>query len=256
VLASLVECAETSSRENYPKGLDYMLQATDLTATQLSNPTIGELEVVLSVLVSATNEIILRGVDEEEKQQQVTAKRAELEERLATVKFLGSTTGREYRLSAQLLGAIRSPSHLFRMLVRQGSFAVAELLWRRQLIQSSSTCPAETVIRPMLKIQANVHPIQYVNLLTQVVFPSLTSIGHELLSPLRSWACRTADDLDDNASLGLDAAIVLLEVSKAEGKSFLIRSSNQLLACYRPLTRVRGCYKSTFMLRLLRIARW
>lgn len=71
---------------------------------------------------------------------------------------------------------------------------------------------AEALILPLLKLSADVTPLDYVSLLSEVVFPNLV-INDDLLSRLKSWSCRLADSWDkDEEMLDLNAALLLLQV--------------------------------------------
>ena len=188
------------------QGLQQFFQAVDFVANALAQPTIRELHLVLSVLVSSVDDVY-KALPTEHRKDVAEKKRA-LHNKLSAIKFLGSVVDGNERLAAPF-HQVQSLSQLFNVLVQHGYFAVAELLWSTALKAKVSP---ERLVRPLLNIPATVHPKQYINLVNEVVFPTL-SVSHELLGPVRAWACRTADDLDesDDSSLGLDAAIVLLE---------------------------------------------
>ena len=71
----------------------------------------------------------------------------------------------------------------------------------------------ESIVIPILTLNADVEPQAYISLVNQVAIPNLV-VNDELLSRLNSWCCKVADDLDDKdeGDLNLDAAILLLEV--------------------------------------------
>jgi len=124
---------------------------------------------------------------------------------------------------AQPFHTIRSPSHLFRVLVTEHQFERAELLYRSNLRDQLS---AETLVLPLLELGANVQPQDYISLISEVAFPNLV-INDELLVRLKFWCCEVADALDDknNEHLNLDAAILLLQVRTAE-RSFICRATS------------------------------
>jgi hypothetical protein len=75
-------------------------------------------------------------------------------------------------------------------------------------------------VLPILQIDAQVDPREYASLLRDVVIPNLT-ISDEFLYRLELWSCRVAEGLDDRAeeNLDLEAAILLLQVSRASSKA-------------------------------------
>jgi hypothetical protein len=142
------------------------------------------------------------------KSRNLETKRKAFQDRLTAMKLVDSAES--LRLTAPLR-TIRSPNHLFAILIRERHFAAADQLWRSELRASLT---AEVLVSSLVQLDALVDPTDYLGLLSDVVLPSL-AINHELLPPLRAWSCRTADALDDQDTgrNGLQAAIQLLEVS-------------------------------------------
>lgn len=192
-----------------PEGSQYLARATSLVLESMSEPTLGEASMILSMIVSTLESVVNVLGDE-----QLVRQKRQLEARLAAVDILleiiSGAEGAALRL-AEPYDSVRSVSHLFALLVESGHFGVAELLWNKARDQLSP----DALVRAMLKVDAGHQPRAYASLLSQVVLPSL-SIGSEFLDALRAWSCRTADDLDETAGdeeeSGLDRAILLLEV--------------------------------------------
>jgi hypothetical protein len=157
--------------------------------------------------VTATIQGVLRAIPLS-KSRNLEAKRKAFQDRLTAMKLVDSATSLTLAVP---LRTIRSPNHLFAILIRERHFIAAEQLWRSELRASLT---AEVLVSSLVQLDARVDPTDYLGLLSEVVLPSL-AINHELLPPLRAWSCRTADALDDQDTNqhGLQAAIQLLEVS-------------------------------------------
>jgi hypothetical protein len=188
------------------RGLEALLETVDRVLCITSDPSLQAMIAMLSA-VTATIQGVLRALPLS-KSRNLEAKRKAFQDRLTAMQLVDSAES--LRLTAPLR-TIRSPNHLFAILIRERHFAAAEQLWRSELRASLT---AEVLVSSLVQLDALVDPTDYLGLLSDVVLPSL-AINHELLPPLRAWSCRTADALDDQDTgrNGLQAAIQLLEVS-------------------------------------------
>uniref|UniRef100_A0A7S4NG27 KNTC1 third ARM-repeats domain-containing protein n=1 Tax=Odontella aurita TaxID=265563 RepID=A0A7S4NG27_9STRA len=116
------------------------------------------------------------------------------------------------------LNDVSSVPHLFKTLVAHGSLAVAERVRRSEF---GRVVTPEIMASSVIEISATVDPRSYCNWLKEMILPGL-SMDHPLLTAIRSWSCQVADDFDDSddASLGIDASIMLLKTI-AEGTARL-----------------------------------
>jgi hypothetical protein len=195
-------------------GVHYLLEAIT-EVTQCSS--FGNLKDFRECLgeIATTLKSVAKTLPSEEANK-LEPKRQAVENQIAVLTFLFTLlegNANSFDLT-QNSHALRSPRHLYAFLVKQRKFAAAEDLCRSQL---KTSLTAEALILPIVKISRDVNPKEYVPLLTEIVLPRL-EIGHELLPLLRSWACRIADELDDDdegCQFDLSAALLLLEVRTA-----------------------------------------
>jgi len=229
--------AEGAIADQEGRGLQHMMDACDMTLRSLREPRPSRLSMVLSSLVSMLQRVET-GLAEGPRKNQIRTLMQSLQDRLAAIDFLAGTvlsgfqdirSEEDQQLSTICLEepfySIQSPAHLFALLIDQGYFAIAENLWRLPSTQLPSPLQQwltpDTVTRSILKIGPGVEPSRYSGFLGEVVIPNL-SLGHELLVAIQSWACQTADALEDRADCngcGLDSAIHLLEVSTSSSHS-------------------------------------
>jgi hypothetical protein len=105
--------------------------------------------------------------------------------------------------------AIGSLTDLLNCLVSQGAFKSAERLMKSQWGKQISVNVAAS---SALRIPVSVDPRCFLPWLCDLILPTLT-IGNPLLETIRAWSCGAADKYDEeNATSGLDSAIVLLQV--------------------------------------------
>jgi len=225
------------------RGLRLLLEAPQTVIESYPNPSIADLMKALSA-VASTLEHVAKALPPAQKIL-VEAKKNELQDIVAALTFIDAV---QDRLKLQTpITAIRSPAHLFAILVVEHQFALAEMLWKSDLRTSPTS---DFLVSAMVKVTAEVAPKEYLRLLEDVVLPSLT-INHELLPSLRAWCCRTADALDDESEDGLESAIQLLDVSVA---AFLLWAMRPQLLMFsqssRPSTRGRKDFKWRFIPRL------
>lgn len=197
----------------------YVLQAVDDFVVSLQEAQLHELERFISLVLPFVDRVLAAGEGLRDAHlQRLTRKQDKLVGRLSVIRFLSSLSSQEgIHRSVVLDGPMRastSIAQLYETLVQEHYFSVAELLWQ-QSKHSGSHLLARTLLQPILKISPAVSPRNYCHLLERAVIPAL-SINHEGLRAIRSWACRTADALDDDKtnSSGLCDAIYLLEVSE------------------------------------------
>ncbi|GKY93137.1 hypothetical protein MPSEU_000281700 [Mayamaea pseudoterrestris] len=192
--------------------LDYLLKASDHCTHSLPDLNLAETRFILRSATAALEQVSNGQVDEP-CTKFIDAKHHELNNRALVHQFLESVVeceGGENLKMTSYVKSIRSPRHLFSVLIEQHLFSIAEQMWRSQLCNYLTP---EVLVGSILKIAANVSPKRYVYIVKDAVFASL-SIGHELLGPVLSWVCRTADGLDDcDSDHGLADAIYLLEAA-------------------------------------------
>jgi hypothetical protein len=189
------------------RGLESLLETVDRVLCITSDPSLQAMIAMLSA-VTLTIQVVIQALPLSSSRK-LEAKRVAFQDRLTAMKLVDAAKS-SLTLTAPLR-TIRSPSHLFAILIRERQFAAAEQLWLSELRASLT---AEVLVSALIQLDALVDPGDYMGLLSEVVLPSL-AINHELLPPLRAWSCRTADALDDQDTNqhGLQAAIQLLEVS-------------------------------------------
>ena len=189
-------------------GLPLFMSAIDFVINSRSNLTIGSYLLGLNAVTSTIGKVLATN-----QNQKLQSKRLELEKRICTLEFLSQIENCEPRADFRLstpFNTIRSPSHLYGVLIKEHKFDLAEMLYCSNLRDCLST---ESIVIPILTLNADVEPQAYISLVNQVAIPNLV-VNDELLSRLNSWCCKVADDLDDKdeGDLNLDAAILLLEV--------------------------------------------
>lgn len=219
------------------KGLPIFLESVNVVIKSPSNLSLDSFLFGLKALVSTIATVI--STSHSEKLQ---SKKYELEKRICALEFLLKAQACEATGKFQLttpFKSIRSPSHLYGVLVKEHKFELAETLYRSNLRNRLSV---ESLVMPLLELSSDVQPQEYVSLISQVAVPNLV-INDELFLRLKSWCCKVADDLDDKneENLNLEAAILLLEVSFSHhGKSCLSSSTNNTLTAAPFLQRRRS----------------
>jgi hypothetical protein len=194
------------SRSGDDTGLKYLLRGCDVIELSLPKATtVGNMLEILSIIRSTLNSV----ENVSPSTPVALAKKIDsLQDRIEAFKFVQTTVGDcncdDYR-------EVRSPNHLFEVLLKQGLFTFAEKLWTSDLRHKLSR---DGMVHSFLKVQASTHPRQYAALLEKVVLPRL-STGHRLLRQVIAWTFRTADALDSilEDHCGLEGSILLLEVS-------------------------------------------
>lgn len=203
--------ADHTVSDNGSVMLSDLLAACDEFVASFLDPKLDDFITILSSMICVLDDVI-RDIPRNESIENVQRKKEDLLDRLESAKFLASVVrgSSGLKITQPFLSA-KSPAHLFSILLREGKFTVAELLWRSKL---RSFLSADVLVRSMLKVTPDIDPALYSNLLGEIVLPSL-SIGNELLALIQTWCCSTADAHDDG-KLGLEAALVLLEVSSID----------------------------------------
>jgi hypothetical protein len=190
------------------QGLDLLLEAVNVVTQTPSNLSLQDYLVGLGGLAAAI-EAVLQGVHAD-RAAKLKDKLAEIEKHSLALNFLAKLEGFTYCLATPF-NKIRSPGFLFRTLVQERRFHLAEALCRSNVRQHLSS---ESLLVPLLKLDASVKPEEYLPLINDVVLPNL-AINDRLLAHLKHWSCAIADDLDhmnDECGRNLDAAVQLLEV--------------------------------------------
>lgn len=155
------------------------------------------------------------------------AKASAFKNRLEVLEYLQQvlppSTGEQPSSLHRQFVSVRSIKDLFTALVQSKYFLEAENLWKSDL---GSQLSSDSMVSSVLTLSSSVRPQHYSSLLSDIVFPSL-SIGHELLPPLLSWACKLADGYDEPSVEGkqtsLDDAIFLLELIERSTKGLRLR---------------------------------
>jgi hypothetical protein len=204
------------------KGMDLFVEAIDCVIRSPICLTMDKYIVGLS-MVSTTIQKVKQTLEEDDvTKNKLQQKNEKVERQIAALQMLSklmSNDASEEGTNVSPLETpfykIRSISHLFAILIRERKFDWAEQL---HSACTSGVCAeeltTETIIVPILELKSDVHPESIALFLHRVVVPSLT-INHPLLSRLKAWVCRLADDLDDSTRDGcnnLEAAILLLKV--------------------------------------------
>ena len=114
------------------------------------------------------------------------------------------------KLSSPLLEA-KNHIELYDLLISQGAFKVAESV-RNSGEEGAKAITPEIVAESITKITSKFDPGLYCAWLQNAVFPGLT-ITHHVLDKIFAWGCEMADAFDRDESYGIDASILLLEVS-------------------------------------------
>lgn len=145
-----------------------------------------------------------------EQGEKLVAKKDAIANRIAALEFLASVS--EHSRPTTPFHTIRSPRHLYIVLVREQNFSLAEALCRSKLRHQITP---EILVAPILKINAagNVQPQKYLSLLSNIVIPAL-AVNDEYFSQVKIWCCSLADDMDasNHERLSLNDAIDLLQV--------------------------------------------
>jgi hypothetical protein len=190
-------------------GLELLLEAVNSVIKSPSNLSLESFVIGLTT-VASTIQTVLKSIPTENSEK-LRSKEEAIVQQIYALEFISvaNATTPGYALSTPF-HTIRSPRQLYSVLVTEHKFGLAETLYRSNLREQLT---AEALLVPLLKLDANVKPHDYVSLLSDVVFPNL-AINDHLLPRLKSWCCRVADSLDDinKEKLDLDAALVLLQV--------------------------------------------
>ena len=186
------------------KALAVLYEATRSVVHLSSNRRLSDMIVGLSAFSACLQEV--RDALAADDTPRLTSQHQKLEKQLSALKALQQL---DVTLETTIQN-IRSPAHLFAVLIQENKFAKGERFCRLGIQLSS-----EELVSPVLAIRSSVPPHQYIPLLRDLVLPRL--VAHDdLLVHLRAWACRMADALDDKAKL--DDAILLLQVRADEVK--------------------------------------
>ena len=113
------------------------------------------------------------------------------------------------QLNAPLLH-IKSHNHLYRVLIENGLFHVAESM--RKTVAESGAIDDDAISSSVMFISKTVHPERYCNWLEKVVFARL-SIKNKKLDSIFDWVCTNANAFDHENSFGIESSILLLQVS-------------------------------------------
>jgi hypothetical protein len=206
-----------------PKGMDLFLEAIDSLIRSPMCLAMDKYVVGLSMVAATIQKVIqTRKEEENETKNKLQQKLSRVERQVAALQMLSKLMNNDVSEEGASISPletpfykIRSTSHLLAILIWEHKFGWAEQLHREC---NSGLCreelTAETVIVPILELKSDVHPESIASFLRRVAVPHLT-INHPLLSRLKAWVCRMADDLDDSTTDGcdnLEAAILLLKV--------------------------------------------
>jgi len=173
-------------------------------------PSLFEVTAALSTVLKALEEVLK--ILPHERHQPFQEERSILESQLCTLSYLKNILPVDTHAKGDFLlrfQGSRNPGQLFSSLVAHGYFSAARDMWQSHL---RSDIPSQVAVQSVIRIGANVDPAAYVLLLEDFILPSL-AINYDLLPSLSVWACRIADELDQNNKL--EQAIHLLQVSKS-----------------------------------------
>jgi hypothetical protein len=160
----------------------------------------------MSTTITSVIEVL--SVSKVSKLQEMKQRLDDRQTALRALRDISDVDGLEITLDDPYL-AIGSLVDLLNCLVSQGAFKSVERFMKSQWgKQISRTVAASSALR----IPVSVNPRCFLPWLCDVILPTLT-IGDPLLETIRAWSCGAADKYDEeNASSGLDSAIMLLQV--------------------------------------------
>lgn len=117
--------------------------------------------------------------------------------------------GKEGILLGQALGRIDNVANLYSLLIRIGVFNTAELVRK---YDANKNVGQKQIGAAVLHIPYSIHPHNYSNWLQEVAIPSLV-FNNESIEKFQTWCCKAANFFDLEESFGIDASILLLEVT-------------------------------------------
>lgn len=181
------------------------LSNLDLLVSTLNIGEVPKLMVFFEACIASLNKI--SSGFEGDSVDKVSKKRDALSIRLKTLKFVQKHCIDVPKSPVSL----KSPDTLLRYLVDEGLYGLAlELCNNKEMKGYIGT---DSIVSGILSIPSSVHPKEYITLLSEGVLSNI-AINHKLVPRLQVWCTKVAEDLDNNPLLGLDAALLLLEVSK------------------------------------------
>jgi hypothetical protein len=136
-----------------------------------------------------------------------------LEEKASVLKTIELTLGissarNKVELTPPLLH-VKNHKELYHLLIQKGAFLIAEDVRKSELGTKfiSTIDMAESVS----KISSDIDPRKYCSWIKDVVIPHL-NIHQKIVVSIANWACKVADEFDQEFSFGIDSSILLLEV--------------------------------------------
>lgn len=182
------------------------------TSSDVSEPYIRDYRLALSVMAmsiaNAVKGVSYKYVDTLKEEINTLETKVSVLKTIETI--LGGPSGKpKVQLHPPLLN-VKNHDELYQLLIERGAFRVAEIIRKSETGMKMIT--PKVLVDSLQRISVDIDPKRYCAWLKDTIFPSLT-IRHYLLEPVLAWACKIADAFDENGSFGIDASILLLEVS-------------------------------------------
>ena len=181
------------------------------TSSDTTEPYIRDYRLALSVMAMSISNAIkgvsAKYVDRLKEEMCILETKASV---LKTIEIIVGPSGKpKVQLSPPLLH-VKNHNELYQLLIERGAFRAAEIIRKSEI--GINTITPKVLVDSVQGISIYIDPKKYCAWLKNAVFPSLT-IQHRLLESVLAWGCKTADAFDENGSFGIDASILLLEVS-------------------------------------------
>lgn len=210
-----VNCLLKASQSLCTLPFEYSLYSDESTP----GPKLREFRISLTAMSMAFKNA-LNGVTSQYVQI-IKDEKKRLDSRIAALQCIEAVLerGKQHIYLTAPLSCVQSPTDLYRLLISQGAFHVAE---RVRHTEHGKTIASEAIASSVINIPAQFDPRLYTNWLKDIVIPGLT-FNHAILSSIRSWCCHVAEQFDNDDAIdqqhcGIDSSITLLEVSEKNDK--------------------------------------
>lgn len=201
----LKELAEEAPRSE--SGLEWFLRSLDLLRTSETSMSPENFQCGLNVLQSVVKNVLACP-------SLSSCSTKELNERLDMIdrqsRALDFIVANQVQVKFPFQ-TIRSPRHLYTVLVKESQFDLARKLCLATGAADGGEIDTSSIVLAFSQLSCDIEPRAYFRFLREVIFPRLLD-GDRLLFQVKGWVCRTADLLDHEKQ-NLDSAICLLEVS-------------------------------------------
>jgi hypothetical protein len=149
-----------------------------------------------------------------------------LEEKATVLKTIELTLGvssgkNKLELTPPLL-QVKNHKELYHLLIEKGAFLVAEDV-RKSEMGMKFISPID-MAESVSKIPSKIDPRKYCSWIKDIVIPRL-NIHQTIVVSIAKWACKTADEFDQEFSFGIDSSILLLEVRSVSFIIFIFQIS-------------------------------